>query len=143
MSGRALYGDLESKPLGGPTQAWFFNLHSILTDSALHCCSCFMQTNHILASTDRTIQYIVSFAFYAKFVLNTSEIAQFRFLTVIRILQSLFSIFMKKCVRSLRTGFPLAGCPIMVTILPSVQDRITKVTRLGKFGCFMTAFANF
>jgi hypothetical protein len=65
MSGRTLYGNLESESLRGPTQAWFFNLHNhdTLTDSALHCCSCFMQTNHILASTDRIIQYIVRFYF--------------------------------------------------------------------------------
>ena len=63
MSGRTLYGDLESEPLGGPTQAWFFNQHNTLTDSALHCCSCFMQKNHILASKDRSIHYIVRFYF--------------------------------------------------------------------------------
>jgi hypothetical protein len=48
---------------------------------------------------------------------------------------------MKMSVRSLRTGFPLAECPIVIMILPSVQDGVTKVTRLEKFGCFMTAFA--
>ena len=63
MSGRTLYGGLESEPLAWPIQAWFFNLHNTLTDSALYCCSCFLQTNRILASTDRIIQYIVSIYF--------------------------------------------------------------------------------
>ncbi len=50
---------------------------------------------------------------------------------------------MKMSVKSLRNGYLLAGSQIVIIILPSVQDRATKVTRLGKIGCFMTAFAIF
>ena len=60
-SGRTLCADQESELLAGPIQGWFFNLHSSLTLSALHCYSCSMRTKHFLASTDPTIQSIVSF----------------------------------------------------------------------------------
>ena len=59
-SGRTLCAGQESEPLAGPIQGWFFNLHNSLTLSALHCYSCSMPTKHFLASTDPTIQSIVS-----------------------------------------------------------------------------------
>ncbi len=101
-----------------------------------------MHTNHILASTYRTIQYIVSFLFHAKFVQIYLKLPNYGFFTVIRIFQCLPPIFMKKIVRSLITGFPLAGYPIIITILPSVQDRITKVTRLLFHDCISHLLSN-
>jgi hypothetical protein len=70
-SDRAFCDDLEREPLAGRIQAWFFNLHTTLADTALHCSSSSVQTSHILASTDLTIPYTLEyskFLFHAKFV---------------------------------------------------------------------------
>jgi hypothetical protein len=57
--GKQAFGRAKFRPI----QGWFFNLHNSLTRtlSALHCYSCSMRAKYFLASTDPTIQSIVSF----------------------------------------------------------------------------------
>ncbi len=102
-----------------------------IADSVFHCCSCFMQTNHILASTDRTIQYKVRFNLILNLFIYTWNYP------ISYILVSVLN-FRENERQKPENWIPIGWMPSYDNDL---TKRPTKVNRLGKFGCFMTAFA--